>query len=372
MKKGIVKVLLIEDDEDDYIVFRQLLEKAAVTRYTIDWEPSVDNALEKIKLREHDIYFIDYQLGKNTGIEILRQLKDEVFNKPVIMLTGQTDYSIALDAIKAGAEDYLIKGEMTTLLLGKAIHYAIERKQTYLERQEDARREAERDILERRKDEFISMASHELKTPLTSQKLFISTLQNILKNYSDTKPLEITQKIARQTEKLEKLVRDLLDVSKIQAGKLSLDKIPTNLNELARIVVDDVQGTTPQHIIKINGKIDREVYVDKDRITQVFTNLITNAIKYSPREGDIIINLSEENNTCKVSVRDYGIGIDKEHLDKIFKRFFRVEGRDEKTFPGMGVGLYISSKIIDQHNGKIWVESEKGKGTTFYFTLPLA
>lgn len=224
--------------------------------------------------------------------------------------------------------------------------------------------------LDRRKDEFITIASHELKTPLTSARVFNQILQKFLKSRGITDLIPYLKKVENQIDKLNDIVNDLLDVSRIQAGKLEFRKEFFDINNLIKEIVEDLQNTT-RHIIFIKGQSTRKVYGDKDRIGQVLINFLTNAIKYSPNTKRIIIKIIPDENLITVAVQDFGLGIDKEHLEKIFQPFYRVRSEEGNTFPGLGMGLYISSDIINRHNGKIWAESEKEKGSIFYFTLPL-
>lgn len=223
---------------------------------------------------------------------------------------------------------------------------------------------------ELRKDDFVNMASHELKTPLTSMKLYIELLAKQLGTYNDEKAIRTIQRIKRQTEKLQELVNDLLDVSRIHTGKLLFKQETFQISDLIEETVETLQATTQGHKIIFAEKQPFLVYADKFRIDQVLTNLITNAMKYSSENKDIIIRVGKEKEYAVVSVQDFGIGIAKEQQKKIFDRLYQVTGNTEKTFPGLGMGLYISREIIKRHKGAIWVESEKGKGSIFYFRLP--
>lgn len=225
--------------------------------------------------------------------------------------------------------------------------------------------------IELRKDDFVNMASHELKTPLTSMKLYIDVLMEQIALYHDEKATHILTNIKGQTLNLQELVNDLLDVSRLQTGKLSFKKEKFQLDTLITDTIEQLQGASAEQKIIFEQK--RPVYVSGDsfRIYQVITNLIGNAIKYSGGNGDIIITLQRTHGTAKIGVQDSGIGIDKNHQKKIFDRLYQVTDPKEKTFPGFGMGLYISKEIVKKHKGRIWVESEKGKGSTFYFTLPL-
>ena len=224
--------------------------------------------------------------------------------------------------------------------------------------------------MEARKDDFVNMASHELKTPITSMKLYIDLLLKKLKTHEDERTVKTLNGIKYQTEKLQELVSDLLDVSRIQTGKLTFKKETFKINTLIEETVDGLQGMSPHNINYIT-KTPVIVYADRFRIYQVLTNLITNAIKYSPGKEAIIIRLKRANGKAIVSIQDFGLGITKEEQSKIFERLYQVIDSKEKTFPGLGMGLYISKEIIKRHRGTIWVESTKGKGSTFYFSLPM-
>lgn len=228
-----------------------------------------------------------------------------------------------------------------------------------------------RDAIEQRKNEFISMASHELKTPLTSMLVFAQVLKQKLRPFQDRKAKHYLNKISEHTQKMIALVNDLLDLSRIQENLIKLESDDVNLNELVKDVVEDMQATTTSHKIMVSGRVSQKVYIDRDRIFQVLINLLSNAVKYSPNAKKVVVRLSEQKNYAIVSVQDFGIGISSSDRSKIFERFFRVTRTYEKTFPGLGIGLYISAQIIQKHKGRIWVKSVEGKGSTFYISLPL-
>lgn len=229
----------------------------------------------------------------------------------------------------------------------------------------------ERMQAEQRKDEFISMTSHELKTPVTSLKGFTNVLQRRLTKLGDEQGLHFLSRMDAQLDKLTKLISELLDISKMQAGKLSLQMEPFDLDALLQETVENVQAATITHQLHIEGNTRGYVFGDKDRLGQVFINLLTNAIKYSPHADTVLVRLSSEQEQAIVSVQDFGIGINESQYQKIFERFYQVVDPEEKTYPGLGMGLYISSEIVERHNGRIWVESKKGEGSTFFVSLPL-
>jgi len=225
--------------------------------------------------------------------------------------------------------------------------------------------------LDKRKDEFISMASHELKTPVTSLKGFLGLLQRRLTLQGDEKALHYLARMDAQVTKLTKLINDLLDLSKMQTGQLDYREERFDLDELVQEIVETVQETTQTHHLLLEGQAQAEVSGDRDRIGQVLINLLNNAIKYSPQGDRVLVRVAISQNKALVSVQDFGIGIAKEHQHKIFERFYQVTDAEEKTYPGLGIGLYISYEIVKRHGGQMWVESKKGEGASFYFTLPL-
>lgn len=225
--------------------------------------------------------------------------------------------------------------------------------------------------MEQRKDDFVNMASHELKTPITSMKLYVEILLEQARQLKDEKVSKVAVSIAYQTDRLQKLVSDLLDVSRLQTGKMSFSKEIFRLDTLMVTTINELKHLADDKKIVYTGKLPLTVYADKLRIYQVITNLITNAIKYSPDTQLINISARRSGQYALVSVQDFGIGIEPSQKTKIFERLYQVNDDRGKTFPGFGMGLYISKAIIQRHRGRIWVESEVGKGSTFCFTLPL-
>lgn len=226
----------------------------------------------------------------------------------------------------------------------------------------------EKDRFEQRKDEFISVASHELKTPITTIKGYTQILNKLLKG-KNKNLLAYTAKMEEQLNRLTKLVNDLLDVSKIQTGKLELQREKVKIDDLIKDVTRDIQMTSNHQIIfKKNGRLPR-AWVDKYLISQVLINLISNAIKYSPKANKVFVrSLLDED--IIISVQDFGIGISAKDKEKIFERFYQADTRIRQSFQGLGLGLYISYEIIKSHGGNMWVESVKGKGSTLSFSLP--
>lgn len=226
---------------------------------------------------------------------------------------------------------------------------------------------------ERQKNDFIKMANHELKTPVTTIKGYVQLLKKMRGNSDDKFLTNSLNTIENQVNKLNLLIGDLLDISRMESGILPLKKKQFSLVGLVTETIEDIKASEQSHQINFELKhtSDIEVCADKDRITQVLNNLLTNAIKYSPHTKKVNVELFAEGDWAIVSVEDFGIGMDECELNKIFERFYRVSGEDEETFPGFGIGLFIVKDILERHEGKIWVKSIKEKGSKFYFSLPL-
>ncbi|MEP6951844.1 MAG: PAS domain S-box protein [Ginsengibacter sp.] len=224
--------------------------------------------------------------------------------------------------------------------------------------------------LDQQKDYFISMASHELKTPITSMKGYVQILQSMHLNSDDAFLKKSLGIIDKQIVTLTKLISELLDLSKIKSGSLVLNKKHFQINELVQEVVDEIKHINPDYCFTFSRETETLAYADRERIGQVVINFLTNAVKYSPNSREVKIETGIEDSNIIVSVKDSGIGINKQDQQKIFERFYRVEGKNERTFPGFGIGLFIAAEIIHRHGGKIGVKSEPGKGSVFYFLLP--
>lgn len=221
------------------------------------------------------------------------------------------------------------------------------------------------------KDEFLGIASHELKTPLTSLKAFSYILETKLQQAENTEALTLLSKMNKQVDKLTTLVMELLDVTKIENGQLELIKENFNFSGLVQEIADEMQRSNPSHQINVDIGEETIIAGDRNRIGQAITNFISNAIKYSPNANKILISSHRKGNLVIFSVEDFGIGIPQESIPHVFERFFRVPGQRMQTFPGLGLGLFISAQVIERHNGNYKATSTEGKGSTFSFTLPV-
>ena len=221
--------------------------------------------------------------------------------------------------------------------------------------------------LEQKKDEFISIASHEMKTPLTTAKAYLQLLEMTLE--ADEASMLYAKKASNAVQRLNNLITELLDASKIQNGRLNYNISTFNFNEMVNNTLEDIKHSFPAHQIIKTGRITQLFGGDENRLQQVIINLLTNAIKYAPKALEILVNVTQDEHQLTVSVTDKGVGMSEKHLNKVFDRYYRVE-EHAIQFQGLGIGLYISYDIVLRHGGKMWVESEVDKGSTFYFALP--
>lgn len=227
--------------------------------------------------------------------------------------------------------------------------------------------------MEKKKDEFLSIASHELKTPLTSIKAYIQLLERAIDIEKDSATNMYISRVQTQLSKLNSFIADLLDISKIDNGKMKINKKAFDFEHLLASVVDTIYHTHDKNNIEIEREgdiIDRLMIGDEIRIEQVLINYLTNAIKYSPNSNRVILKTEREHSFLRVSVLDFGIGIPEHKQKGVFDKFYRVE-ESSLRFQGLGIGLYICAEIIRQHHGTYGVKSQQGHGSTFYFTIPL-
>ena len=297
-----------------------------------------------------------YNLGNHQwDIPALKVLLDTILptNNPVV------DFEVA--------HDFPHIGKKTMLLNAYRIELEGQFKDQILLAIEDI---SDRREIERRKDDFLSIASHELKTPLTTVKGYIQLLERTVPDEASEKFKSVLAKTALYLNRLNDLIAELLDVSRIRSGNIEIHQSLFDFDQLVEETVEAIQTTANQHKITVIGAANTKITADESHIVQVVNNLLSNAIKYAPESKEVVVNVSKVSNYIKLSVTDKGMGISPEDQKQIFERFYRA-GAIQQHFPGMGIGLYICDQIIKNHGGSLWVESEIGKGSTFNFTLPI-
>jgi two-component system, chemotaxis family, CheB/CheR fusion protein len=229
----------------------------------------------------------------------------------------------------------------------------------------------ERKLIEAQKDDFVSIASHELKTPVTSIKAYVQILKRRFRQSDDGKSFQLIKKVEDQVDKVTHLISDLLDVTRLENKSSILQKTTFAYPDLVKEVVHELQTSFEQREYEVRLIKRCRVFADRERLRRVLINLVVNAIKYSPSDKPITIWVSTKAGNVHTSVQDRGLGIQGDKLEKVFERFYRIVSKKRETYSGFGLGLYICKQIVNQHKGHIWVNSVVGKGSTFTFTLPI-
>ncbi len=383
------KVLIVDDDT----ALLQALPQALYLRLrdlSVDTSDSALEALKLIRAHEYDAIVSDIKMPGMDGLALLAKIQELRPSTPTLLITGHGDHNLAIQALRGGAYDFIQKPIDRDYFIA-ALRRAIQTHQ--LQRQVQAQQQAlerharslelivqerTRELVEANaaKDEFISMASHELKTPLSSLKGMTQLLHRRLQRASSP---EVTSMVSMENSirRMEVLVNDLLNVSYIETGRFTLHCQRHNMGELCRSIVEEyLAGANPPPTIHLDLPDEAvEAHVDVERIGQVFLNLLSNARKYSASRSSIYVSLRQQDNEhCIVVVRDEGVGISPDMLPYIFDRFYRAPGVEVQTGSsiGFGLGLYISRQIVERHGGQISVESTPGSGTTFSVLLPLS
>jgi len=380
MLKEKLKVLLVEDNPTDALIVRKRIQRDNAFEYDITHVVSGEDAILVLEKNFFNIALLDYNLPKKSGLETLKTIKAKNIEIPIVMITGQGDEQVAAALIKEGAFDYLPKRDgyedSIPLMIRKTIaefRAKIERenlqKEIALRKEELEKTNAQLMKLDRMKSDFVANVVHELRTPLTIIK---GNLDNINKGFAgEVQPQqkEILGDIFRVISRLSRLINDLLDLSKIESGKMELRKENLDIVTLAGETMKTFEILTSGKKIGLVKEFpDKAVIVnaDKDKLAQVFINLIGNAVKFTDN-GNITVKIMDLQGEAEVRIQDTGPGIPCDQLDKIFDKFVRVLA---ETKEGTGLGLPIAKDIIVLHKGRIRVESESGIGTSFIFIIP--
>jgi signal transduction histidine kinase len=419
------RVLIVDDEESVTITMAAILE---MDGYSVATALRGDDALRQIEAEEFDLVLTDLRLDDFDGMDILAAARRRSRETVGIVLTGYASMESAVKALREGAYDYMLKPADVEELratvargierrrLGEQLHARVadleaanrtinELNEGLQDRIAQATAELQarvRDLdqaqadlqssfeklqeLDKLKSQFLSIASHELKTPITAMSGFVQIAVRRIKrrlaagrpNEADWKKeeetlLEQLEVVQRQTSKLARLVDELLDVSRIESGRLELRVTDVDLPELAAEVMRRHQLMATKHDLRLEYDPDQKLAVraDRDHLEQALNNLLGNAMKYSPDGGTVEVAVARSGDqVVELTVRDHGIGIRPAELARVFGLFYRSPDRLARDVGGMGLGLYITKEIVDRHNGRIWAESEPGKGTTFHVSLP--
>lgn len=373
-KSTSTRLLVVDDDVN---LRETLVDILTDENYDVISVSTGKEAIEKSKTQFFQVVITDYHLSSDmTGLDVIKELKKINEDLYTILITGQASLDMAVQAIKEGVYDYLVKPVNPDTLkktLKKALenqHLVVENKKLFKELKKV---NTELKKLDELKSKFLSMVTHELRTPLASIKGYTQLLHHERKGPLNDEQKKTLEKVERESDHLNSLITELLDLSKIEAGKLSLLIQPIFLDQVIDTVLSRIKFNLEKQEITFENNVPQKpisVLADPQRIDQVITNLLTNAIKHTSKGGKIGINFYEKDREIDLEIFDTGEGIPQEDLTKIFDRFYQVENSLNKA-SGLGLGLSIVKEILHLHNSTISVSSEGiGKGSKFWFTLP--
>jgi len=366
MRKKPTNLLLIEDNPEQAMMIQKVLKETTVEGidFDIKWANTISRGLEYLLAGETEVVLLDVTLPDSWGLAAFASVYAHIPIVPIIVLGGLNGEAVAVkEVLRRDAQDYLIKGQAGSDLLVRAIHYAIERKK--------AEQKLKETIVE--KSQFVSVVSHELRTPLAAIKEGICLVLNEVTGKLNVEQKGFLDIAKRNVDRLAGLINDILDFQKLEIGKMAFNMRENDINEIVREIKETMVFLAKKKGLKLITRFDDTVPMvkfDRDMIARVLINIVGNAIKFTDK-GNITITTAKDDNVIRVSVQDGGPGIKEEYLPKLFREFEQLPiGKDGKM-EGTGLGLAICRDVIQKHNGKIWAESEPGKGTVFHFILPI-
>ena len=364
------KVLLIEDNLGDARLLQEALRESDSEHLELSHVDHLQDGLKRIEGDSVDLVLLDLSLPDASGLETVARTRAAAPNVAIVVLTGLDDEVVAIEAVRKGAQDYLVKGQMDGNLLLRAMRYAMERQQLASELEETRRQQLEM------KEQFLSHVSHELRSPLTAVYGFVTIVLDGLAGGLTPEQREYLEIGLKNIRQLQRMVDDLLDAARAEGGTLLVELEPTDLRPLIEETIASFGKTADDKDLRLISELPAalpEVYADPARVREVLINLIDNAIKFTPSGGRITVaaeSSEEEPGFVQVCVADTGSGISPEGIEKIFERFHQ-ESDGHKARRSLGLGLYICKQLIASQGGRVWVQSETGRGSTFFFTLPL-
>ncbi len=364
------RVLLVEDSRAYAQLVEDMLEESHAGSEIVHGR-SVAEAASLLAREQFDCVLMDLGLPDASGLTGMRRLLELAPGVPVVVLTGRDDDEVGLEAVKEGAQDYLVKSRSDGPLISRAIRYAIERKLVELEL---ADRAAQIQAFAERQRHFVASASHELRTPLTS---ILGYLELVLEDPdADREEQRCHVEVAyRNSRRLLSLVEDLLTVNKLESGNLGLSLEDLPLIDLVRAVEEVGLGLCARAGLTLRitpPAAAVSVRADRARVTEVLDNLIGNAVKFTPRGGEVALETRVEDQRVLLAVSDTGVGIAAHELPSVFDRFFRSPDSVRRAIPGTGLGLSIARSLMELQGGDITVSNSVGAGTTFTISLPLS
>jgi signal transduction histidine kinase len=370
MNDGSTHVLLIEDNPGDADLVRLRLVESKPT-VDVSCVQRLSDGLASLSEKPPAVILLDLNLPDSQGAETFRKVLQKAPDVPVVILSGQDDEALAMKALHQGVQDYLVKGSITRGELDRAMRHAVER-QALLRSLEISRKQQ----LEF-KNQFLSHVSHELRTPLTCIHQYTTILLDGLAGEIGVEQKDHLQTILRSVNQLGAMVRDLLEASRAEAGKIRLERRCVVMADLIRLAVTMMRATAMEKRVGLEIAVDGTlpfVHGDPDRILEVLINLIENGIKFTPPDGAVTVQASRvptDPDFACISVSDTGSGIQPEARTLIFERLYQDPNAVDNHRKGLGLGLFIAKELVGLHGGRIWVASEPGSGSTFSFTVPL-
>ena len=369
MESGTIRALLIEDSAADAAVVRAMLERVR-TPFEIKVVNRLESGIRALNQADIDVVLADLNLPDSYGLDTFLALQAACPQLPIILLTGLEDEEIAEQALKQGAQDYLVKNQIDGRLLDRSIRYAIERKNIL---RENLRLYNEAARASRAKDEFLAMLSHELRTPLTAILGWAVMLRD-----GKLPPPNVTRALSsiEQNARLQgRIIDELLDTSRIITGKLHLNVEPLTLVNVIRSAIDSVHVAADAKQLTIACNLDPEVPPisgDPGRLQQVLWNILSNSVKFTPNGGRIKITLRNADRQAEILVRDNGAGIGKDVLPHIFERFRQADSSTSRAHGGLGLGLAIVRHLVEMHGGTVEAFSQgEGRGAEFKLRFPV-
>ncbi|BAY11804.1 response regulator receiver sensor signal transduction histidine kinase [Calothrix sp. NIES-2098] len=387
MATGSVKILLIEDNLAEARLLQEFLKQAQSKDFSVVHVQRLQNALQELTLDRalcsYDVILLDLTLPDSEGLSSLPTLIGYAPSLPIVVLTNTNDEALAIEAVRQGAQDYLVKRQVNVDVLVRSIHYAIERKQV-LESLRTTNKTLETRVEERTaelvkaqeinqfKSEFVSMLSHDIRNPLNTILLAAGLLQNNDEKLTQEKKSSHFQMIRAAIKNMAQLLDEVSLIGQADSGRLHCELISLDLQKFCRQLIEEAQLTTKEKQINLVftsvGEFKDNLW-DESLLRHILGNLLTNAIKYSLPGGTVKFELIGQEKAIAFRIKDWGIGIPEEDQKRLFQPFQRAE--NVGSIPGTGLGLAIAKKCVDAHGGEILVDSKVGEGTTFTVILPL-